>query len=67
MLNLRFIAGVGVGISGACVALGLAMPHALATELVFWHRASDCAPKGCGLLFSFLSLFCLFVSFCICL
>ena len=88
MLNLRFIVGVGVGISGACelplawrvhkplpwalrssaaLALGLAMPRALATELVFWHRASDCAPKGCGLLFSFLSLLYLFVSFCICL
>ena len=83
MLNLRFTAGVGVGISGACelplawrahkplpwalrssaaLALGLAMPRAPATELVFWHRASDCAPRGCGLLFSFLSLFYLFVS-----
>ena len=87
MLNLRFTADVGVGISGACelplawrahkplpwalrssaaLALGLAMPHALATELVFWHRASDCAPKGCGLLFPFLYLLYLFVSFCIC-
>ena len=86
MLNLRFIAGVGVGIFGACelplawrahkplpwalrssaaLALGLAMPRAPATELVFWHRASDFAPEGCGLLFSFLSLFYLFVSFCI--
>ena len=27
------------------------------TELVLWHRASDSAPKGCGLLFSFLFLF----------
>ena len=27
------------------------MPRAPATELVFWHRVSDCAPKGCGLLF----------------
>ena len=27
------------------------------TELVLWHRASDSAPKGCGLLFSFQSLF----------
>ena len=74
MLNLRFTAGVGVGISGACepplvwrarkplpralrssaaLALGLAMQRAPATELVFWHRASDCAPK--------LSLFCLFL------
>ena len=64
MLNLRFIAGVGVGIlahascpwpgvrtslpwalrSSAALALGLAA-RALATELVFWHRASDCAPK----------------------
>ena len=81
MLNLRFIAGVGVGISGACelplawrahkplpwalrssaaLALGLAMPRAPATELVFWHRVSDYAPKGCGLLFSFLFLFYLF-------
>ena len=81
-LNLRFTAGVGVGISGACepplvwrarkplpwalrssaaLALGLAMPRAPATELVFWHRVSDCAPKGCGLLFSFLFLFYLFV------
>ena len=88
MLNLRFTAGVGVGISGACappmvwrarkplpsalrssaaLALGLAMPRALANELVFGHRASACAPKGCGLLFSSLSLFYLFVSFCICL
>ena len=24
--------------------------------LSLWHRASDCAPNGCGLLFSFLSL-----------
>ena len=52
--------------SSAALALGLAMPHALATELVFWHRASDCAPKGCGLLFPFLYLLYLFVSFCIC-
>ena len=37
------------------------------TELVLWHRASDSAPKGCGPLFSFLSLFYLLVSFCICL
>ena len=36
------------------------MPRAPATELVFWHRVSDCAPKGCGLLFSFLLLFYLF-------
>ena len=41
-------------------ALGLAMPRAPAPELVFWHRVSDCAPKGCGLLFSFLFLFYLF-------
>ena len=47
MLNLRFTAGVGVGIS------------------LFWHRASHSAPKGCGLLFPFLSLLYLFVSFCI--
>ena len=53
MLNLRFTAGVGVGISGAC-------ERAPATELVFWHRASASAPKGCGLLFSFQSLFYLF-------
>ena len=53
--------------SSAALALCLAMPRALATELVFRHRASDCAPKGCGLLFSSLSLFYLFVSFCICL
>ena len=37
------------------------------TELVLWHRASDSAPKGCGLLFSFQSLFYLLVSFCTCL
>ena len=37
------------------------------TELVLWHRASDSAPKGCGLLFSFQSLFYLLVSFCACL
>ena len=88
MLNLRFTAGVGVGISGACelplawrahkplpwalkssaaLALGRAMPRAPATELVFWHRASAGAPKGCGLLFSFQSLFYLLVSFCTCL
>ena len=46
--------------SSAALALGLAMPRAPATELVFWHRVSDCAPKGCGLLFSFLFLFYLF-------
>ena len=37
------------------------------TELVLWPRASDSAPKGCGLLFSFQSLFYLLVSFCTCL
>ena len=37
------------------------------TELVLWHRASDSAPKGCGLLFSFQSLFYLLVSLCTCL
>ena len=37
--------------SSAALAPGLAMPRAPATELVFWHRVSDCAPKGCGLLF----------------
>ena len=51
----------------AALALGRAMPRAPATELVFWHRVFDCAPKGCGLLFSFLSLVHLFVSFCFCL
>ena len=43
--------------SPAALALGPALPRAPATELVFWHRVSDCAPKGCGLLFSFLFLF----------
>ena len=88
MLNLRFTAGVGVGISGACelplawrahkplpwalrssaaLAIGRATLLALATELVVWHRASASALKGCGLLFSFQSLFYLLVSFCACL
>ena len=51
----------------AALALGRATLHALATELVVWHRASASAPKGCGLLFSFQSLFYLLVSFCACL
>ena len=46
--------------SSAALALGRAMPRAPATELVFWHRVSDCAPKGCGLLSSFLFLLYLF-------
>ena len=48
-------------------AIGRAMLRAPATKLVLWHRASDSAPKGCGLLFSFQSLFYLLVSFCTCL
>ena len=46
--------------SSAALAPGLAMPRAPATELVFWHRVSDCAPRGCGLLFCFLFLCYLF-------
>ena len=53
--------------SSAALALGRATLRAPATELVFWHRASASAPKGCGLLFSFQSLFYLLVSFCTCL
>ena len=42
----------------AALALGLAMPRAPVTELVFWHRVSDCAPKDAA--FSFLFPFHLF-------
>ena len=49
--------------SSAALALGLARQRAPVPEHVFWHRVSDCAPNGCSLLFSFLSL----CSFCLCM